>query len=161
MDKTTTVTDWSIKAITESETLQLTTVDEFLRKNCDLDPQNPESQEYIKVLKSDNLSNFFTKKFSRHNIIDIRTNLSELPNFKREAILELVKRAYSKAFVEYRELFEIYVEKLYLLKASKEERNRILESKAKEAYEIHKQDIVRPSVKQEVKAAPARARIKR
>ena len=145
MDKASTVTDWNIKAITTNKTLIVSTVNDFLKKDCDLDPQNPESKEYIEVLKSENLSNFFARRFNNDFATKIETNMSSMTNLEREAILSKVETEYEKIFVEYRVLFEIYVEKLFLLNASKKLRQQILASKVKEGYNIYQQDHIRQS----------------
>ncbi len=161
MDKTSTVTDWSIKAITTNKTLIVSTVNDFLKKDCDLDPKNPESKEYIEVLKSENLSNFFTERFNKDFATKIETNMSSMTNLEREAILSRVETEYKKIFVEYRNLYEIYVEKLFLLNASKKLRQQILASKVKEEYSIYQQDHVRKSRQSNnISTKPIRATIK-
>ncbi|MBE6158811.1 MAG: hypothetical protein E7159_03200 [Firmicutes bacterium] len=161
MDKTSTVTDWSIKAITTNKTLIISTVNDFLKKDCDLDPQNPESKEYIEVLKSENLSNFFARRFNNDFETKIETNMSSMTNLEREAILRKVETEYEKIFVEYRNLYEIYVEKLFLLNASKKLRQQILASKVKDEYSINQQDHVRQSRQSNnISTKPIRATIK-
>ncbi len=161
MDKTSTVTDWNIKAITTNKTLIVSTVYDFLKKDCDLDSQNPESKEYIEVLKSENLSNFFATRFNKDFATKIETNMSSMTNLEREAILSKVETEYEKAFVEYRNLYEIYVEKLFLLNASKKLRQQILASKVKEDYYIYQQDHVRQSRQSKnISTKPIRATIK-
>jgi uncharacterized protein (UPF0335 family) len=161
MDKASTVTDWNIKAITTNKTLIVSTVNDFLKKDCDLDSQNPESKEYIEVLKSENLSNFFARRFNNDFATKIETNMSSMTNLEREAILSKVETEYEKIFVEYRNLFEIYVEKLFLLNASKKLRQEILASKVKEGYSIYQQDHVRQSRQSNnISTKPIRATIK-
>lgn len=161
MDKASTVTDWNIKAITTNKTLIVSTVNDFLKKDCDLDSQNPESKEYIEVLKSENLSNFFARRFNNDFATKIETNMSSMTNLEREAILNKVETEYEKIFVEYRNLFEIYVEKLFLLNASKTLRQQILASKVKEGYSIYQQDHVRQSRQSNnISTKPIRATIK-
>lgn len=161
MDKASTVTDWNIKAITTNKTLIVSTVNDFLKKDCDLDSQNPESKEYIEVLKSENLSNFFAERFNKDFATKIETNMSSMTNLEREAILSKVETEYEKIFVEYRNLFEIYVEKLFLLNASKKLRQQILASKVKEGYSIYQQDHVRQSRQSNnISTKPIRATIK-
>lgn len=161
MDKASTVTDWNIKAITTNKTLIVSTVNDFLKKDCDLDSQNPESKEYIEVLKSENLSNFFARRFNNDFATKIETNMSSMTNLEREAILSKVETEYEKIFVEYRNLFEIYVEKLFLLNASKKLRQEILASKVKEEYSIYQQDHVRQSRQSNnISTKPIRATIK-
>lgn len=143
MDKTTTVTDWNLKTIATNKNLIVPTVSEFLKIDCDLDSNNPESKEYIKVLQSENLSNFFAKRFNHDHFEKITTNMSSMTNLEREEILKRVKENYKKVFVEYGDLFEIYVEKLYLLSISKQLRKQILASKVKDEYRIHEKDHVR------------------
>lgn len=143
MDKTTTVTDWNLKTIATNKNLIVPTVSEFLKIDCDLDSNNPESKEYIKVLQSENLSNFFAKRFNHDHFEKITTNMSSMTNLEREEILKRVKKNYKKAFVEYGDLFEIYVEKLYLLSISKQLRKQILASKVKDEYGIYEKDHVR------------------
>ena len=143
MDKTTTVTDWNLETIATSKNLIVPTVSEFLKRDCDLDSKNPESKEYIKVLQSENLSDFFAKRFNHDHFVKITTNMSSMTNLEREEILKRVKENYKKVFVEYGDLFEIYVEKLYLLSVSKQLRKQILASKVKDEYGIYEKDHVR------------------
>ncbi len=161
MNKTATVKDGSLKAITTNKGLNILTVKEFLKKECDCDPKKSENQEYIEVLKSENLSNFFTERFNKDFATKIETNMSSMTNLEREAILSKVETEYQKIFVEYRNLYEIYVEKLFLLNASKKLRQQILASKVKEEYSIYQQDHVRKSRQSNnISTKPIRATIK-
>ncbi len=161
MNKTATVKDGSLKAITTNKVLNVLTVKEFLKKECDCDPKKSENQEYIQVLQSQQLSNFFAKKFKADVLKSKQiTNLSEISDDERERILSKVEVIYEKCFPEYRELFEIYVEKLMLLNAEDSIRNAILAEKRNNGYQLHTTDFVRPSEKVVIKKAPVKALIK-
>ena len=161
MDKTTTVKDGRLKAITTNKVLNVLAVKEFLKKECDCDPEKSENQEYIQVLQSQKLSDFFAKRFKEDVLRGKQiTNLSEISDDERKTILNEVEEKYEKCFPEYRELFEIYVEKLMLINAEESIRNAILDEKRKKGYQLHATDFVRPSEKVVIKKAPVRARIK-
>ncbi len=126
MKEKTNVKDWSIEAIINNKELNVPTVKEFLIKKCDCDPKKDENQEYIKALESQELSDFFMKRFKKEINLDKKTNLSQLTELERKEILNDIEEKYNKSFVEYKNLYELYIQKLFLVHANDFLRNKIL-----------------------------------
>ena len=159
MDKTATVKDWSIETITTNQTINVLTVQAFLNKDCDCNPKKEENQEYIRVLESQELSNFFMKRFKEELSFGEEVNLSQLTKEQRDVILKIVQEKYKDVFVEYRELFEIYVEKLILVNANAKLRKELLAAKTNEGYKAYTDEFVRQTRTKE-STKPLRATIK-
>ena len=138
MNKTTTVKDWSIEAITKSKRLNVPTVKEFLIKNCDCDPKKVENQDYIKALESQELSDFFMKRFKKELKIEKGINLSQITELERKEILNNIEENYSTSFVEYKDLYAIYIKKLFLMHASDILRKKILLEEENEKNKVNK-----------------------
>ena len=163
MKKTTTVKNWSASYITKSKELNVPTVKEFLNNECECNPNNKEDQEYIYALKSQELSDFFMKRFKKEITLENGTNLSNLTDLERREILKVIEEKYQKTFVEYKDLFEIYIEKLILSQLSDNLRKqKLLETKNESTneYSIHTRDYLTKTKKIEAITTPVIARIK-
>ena len=164
-NNTTTVKDWNVKVITTSKELNIPTVRGFLDTEVDYDDKGERTTDYIKALKSEQLSNFFMKRFKKDIsifiLINLNPNIAKMSQKEREMILDLIDTKYEKAFVEYKELYKIYIEKLLLTEASKKLRNELLKEKAKQKaeYGIFKTEVVKQSEKKTTTVKPT-ARIK-